>query len=96
MTTRKTARVPQGVYVSNAGPMYYDQNGNGFFGNLWKGAKKAGKFIKDKGVISKALTLAGRPGLAGAAKMVGLGNAPVVIVAAPKKKAKRKPKRKVR
>jgi len=53
--------------------MLVHQGGKGFFGDLWKGIKKVGGFVKDNGLISKGLTLAGRPGLASGAKMLGFG-----------------------
>jgi hypothetical protein len=99
MVTKKTTRLPrQGVYVSNGSPVYYDQNGEGIFGDIWRGVKKVGGFIKDKGLISKGLALAGRPGLSGAAKMLGFGDTaqPVMIVPVKRKKKKAAKKRKTK
>jgi len=59
------------------------QGGKGFFGDVWKGIKKVGGFVKDNGLLSKGLALTGNPMLSSGAKMLGLG----------KKKGKRKGKK---
>ena len=36
-----------------------DQNGNGFFSDVWKGIKKGANFIKDNKLLSRGLSAAG-------------------------------------
>ncbi len=50
--------------------------GDGFFGDLWKGIKRGFKFAKDNKLISKGLSLIPHAGAQGASKIasaVGLG-----------------------
>jgi hypothetical protein len=49
------------------------QRGDGFFGDMWNGIKKAANFVKDNKIISKVAGLTGNPVLSGVTGMVGLG-----------------------
>jgi len=61
-------------------PTFSTQYGNGFFGSVWNGIKKAGNFVGANKLISTGLDVAGMVGVPGAsmagkvAKQVGLGN----------------------
>ena len=63
---RKVAK----VYIQN-------QDGTGFWGDVWggikKGAKGAYNLARNTGAVSKGLAALGRPELAAGARMVGLG-----------------------
>ena len=54
----------------------YNQHGEGFFGDLWKGIKKGFNFIKDKKLVSGIASLIPHPaaqGIAQGARLVGMG-----------------------
>jgi len=65
MPPKKQRKVAK-VYIRN-------QDGTGFWGDVWGGVKKASRFIKDNKLVSKAADAAGFGKVANAARMVGLG-----------------------
>ena len=69
---RKSARTG-GVYILSDGRVFTNQQGKGFFGNLWKGIKKVANFVKDNKLVSKGLSAAGQGQAAGIASQLGLG-----------------------
>jgi len=62
----KSKRKVAKVYIQN-------QDGTGFWGDVWGGIKKAGRFVKDNKLVSKAADAAGLGNIAKGARMVGLG-----------------------
>ena len=71
MPPKRTRKVPAGtIYIQG-------QNGEGFFGDVWRGVKSVGNkvnnFARNTGAVSKGLALIGRPGAAALAKQAGYG-----------------------
>lgn len=54
-------------------PPELDQDGYGFFGDLWNGAKKAFGWIKDNKVVSKVARALGQNTVANVADQLGFG-----------------------